>query len=86
MSEIEYMWPIPNIDAIKVYCWMKMLDPYEIARLSRLNIIERPSQRQNHRNYNSKMAQEEWIRFMQNQYNRTGTTNNSSSNNTWSFA
>ena len=82
MDEIEYMWPLPSTEAIKVYCWMKMLYQYEIARLSRLNIIERPSQ---HKNHDHRSAQEAWIRSIQDAY-RPGTTNTSTfSNNTWSF-
>ena len=72
MDEIEYMWPVPSAGTIKVYCWMKMLDQYEVARLNRLNIIERPSHQRDKMNNNQR---EEFLRqmFKEAYYNKRNT-------------
>lgn len=85
MEEIEYFWPIPGDETIKIYCWMKMLDKYEEARLSRLGKIARPSQQRQHQRSRQENVRraifEEILRRNSGSFN----TSTSGTSNTWTF-
>lgn len=51
---MEDLWPTPSDEKISIFCKLKILDAYDIAKLVRLKKIVRPSD-QARQNYNQTM-------------------------------